>query len=86
MATKQGAVVDVGIKWSNDDTMLYNANDFLTKVVQDSAYEAQSYTLGVDLDLCYVDTTRTGDIVGGITFDGNNHTIYHVKRGEAVPN
>ena len=38
------------------------------------------------MDLCYADTTRTGDIVGGITFDGNNRTIYHAKRGEAAPN
>lgn len=90
MAAEQDAIVKIGAKWnsepdSNGVELLYNANDFLTKVVQDSAYEAASYALGVDLDLCYADTTRTGDIVGDITFDGNNHTIYHAKRGEAAP-
>ena len=90
MAAEQGAIVKVGVQWksetdSNGTELLYNANDFLTKVVQDYSSEAASYALGVDLDLCYADTTRTGDIVGGITFDGNNHTIYHAKRGEAAP-
>lgn len=90
MAAEQGAIVKVGVQWksetdSNGTELLYNANDFLTKVVQDYSYEAASYALCVDLDLCYADTTRTGDIVGGITFDGNNHTIYHAKRGEAAP-
>lgn len=90
MATEQGTIVKVGVQWksetdSNDPELLYNANDFLTKVVQDFSDGAASYALGVDLDLCYADTTRTGDIVGGITFDGNNHTIYHVKRGVATP-
>ena len=89
MAAEQGAIVKVGVQWksetdSNGTELLYNANDFLTKVVQDYSSEAASYALGVDLDLCYADTTRTGDIVGGITFDGNNHTIYHVKRGETI--
>ena len=91
MAAEQGAIVKVGVQWksetdSNGTELLYNANDFLTKVVQDYSSEAASYALGVDLDLCYADTTRTGDIVGGITFDGNNRTIYHAKRGEAAPN
>ena len=86
MATEQDAIVKVGVQWksetdSNGTELLYNANDFLTKVVQDYSSEAASYALGVDLDLCYADTTRTGDIVGGITFDGNNRTIYHAKRG-----
>ena len=90
MAAEQGAIVKVGVQWksetdSNGTELLYNANDFLTKVVQDYSSEAASYALCVDLDLCYADTTRTGDIVGGITFDGNNHTIYHAKRGEAAP-
>ena len=52
--------------------------------MQDYSYEAASYALGVDLDLCNVNMTFNGDIVGGITFDGNNHTIYHVKRGETI--
>ena len=90
MATEQDAIVKVGVQWKSETDdgaeLIYNANDFLTKVVQDYSYDAASYALGVDLDLCYVDTTRTGDTVGGITFDGNNHTIYHVKRGEAIPN
>ena len=91
MAEEQDAIVKVGVQWksetdSNGTELLYNANDFLTKVVQDYSSEAASYALGVDLDLCYADTTRTGDIVGGITFDGNNRTIYHAKRGEAAPN
>lgn len=90
MAAEQGAIVKVGVQWksetdSSGTELLYNANDFLTKVVQDYSSEAASYALCVDLDLCYADTTRTGDIVGGITFDGNNHTIYHAKRGEAAP-
>lgn len=90
MAAEQGAIVKVGVQWKSETDskgteLLYNANDFLTKVVQDYSCDAASYALGVDLDLCYADTTRTGDIVGGITFDGNNHTIYHAKRGEAAP-
>lgn len=90
MAEEQDAIVKVGVQWksetdSNGTELLYNANDFLTKVVQDYSYEAASYALGVDLDLCNVNMTFNGDIVGGITFDGNNHTIYHVKRGEAAP-
>ena len=89
MAAEQGAIVKVGVQWksetdSSGTELLYNANDFLTKVVQDYSYEAASYALGVDLDLCNVNMTFNGDIVGGITFDGNNHTIYHVKRGETI--
>ena len=89
MAAEQDAIVEVGVKWksepdSNNPELLYNANDFLTKVVQDYSYDAASYALGVDLDLCNVNMTFNGDIVGGITFDGNNHTIYHVKRGETI--
>ena len=89
MAAEQGAIVKVGVQWksetdSNGTELLYNANDFLTKVVQDYSYDAASYALGVDLDLCNVNMTFIGDIVGGITFDGNNHTIYHVKRGETI--
>ena len=90
MATEQDAIVKIGAKWksetdSNGAELIYTAGDFLNKVVQDYSYEAASYALGVDLDFCYVDTTHTGDTVGGITFDGNNHTIYHVKRGETAP-
>ena len=89
MAAEQGAIVKVGVQWksetdSSGTELLYNANDFLTKVVQDYSYDAASYALGVDLDLCNVNMTSIGDIVGGITFDGNNHTIYHVKRGETI--
>ena len=89
MAAEQGAIVKVGVQWksetdNNGTELLYNANDFLTKVVQDYSYEAASYALGVDLDLCNVNMTFNGDLVGGITFDGNNHTIYHVKRGETI--
>lgn len=89
MAAEQGAIVKVGVQWksepdNNGTEQLYNANDFLTKVVQDYSYEAASYALGVDLDLCNVNMTFNGDIVGGITFDGNNHTIYNVKRGETI--
>ena len=89
MAAEQGAIVKVGVQWKSETDskgteLLYNANDFLTKVVQDYSYEAASYALGVDLDLCNVNMTFNGDIVGGITFDGNNYTIYHVKRGETI--
>lgn len=89
MAAEQDAIVKVGVQWksepdNNGAEPLYNANDFLTKVVQDYSYDAASYALGVDLDLCNVNMTFIGDIVGGITFDGNNHTIYHVKRGETI--
>lgn len=89
MAEEQDAIVKVGVQWksepdNNGTEQLYNANDFLTKVVQDYSYAAASYALGVDLDLCNVNMTFNGDIVGGITFDGNNHTIYHVKRGETI--
>lgn len=91
MAEEQDAIVKVGVQWksepdNNGTEQLYNANDFLTKVVQDSAYEAASYALGVDLDLCNVNMKYNGDIVDGITFDGNNHTIFNVKRGEMIAN
>ena len=87
MAAEQDAIVKVGVQWrsetdSNDAELLYNANDFLTKVVQDYSYNAVSYALGVDLDLCNVNMTFNGDIVGGITFDGKDHTIFNVKRSE----
>lgn len=87
MATEQDAIVKVGVQWnsepdSNGVELLYNANDFLTKVVQDYSYNAASYALGVDLDLCNVNMTFNGDIVGGITFDGKDHTIFNVKRSE----
>lgn len=87
MAAEQGAIVKVGVQWksetdSNGTELLYNANDFLTKVVQDYSYNAASYALGVDLDLCNVNMTFNGDIVGGITFDGKDHTIFNVKRSE----
>jgi uncharacterized repeat protein (TIGR02543 family) len=90
MAAEQGAIVKVGVQWksetdSNDPELLYNANDFLTKVVQDSSFEAASYALGVDLDLCYVNMTPNDDLpVANITFNGNGYTIYHVKRGKAA--
>ena len=91
MATKQDAIVKIGAKWnsepdSNSVELLYNANDFLTKVVQDYSHEAASYALGVDLDLCNVNMTYNGDTVGGITFDGKNHTIFNVKRDETNAN
>ena len=87
MAAEQDAIVKVGVQWrsetdSNNAELLYNANDFLTKVVQDYSYNAGSYALGVDLDLCNVNMTFNGDIVGSITFDGKNHTIFNVKRSE----
>lgn len=87
MAAEQDAIVKVGVQWrsetdSNGAELLYNANDFLTKVVQDYSYNAASYALGVDLDLCNVNMTFNGDIVGGITFDGKDHTIFNVKRSE----
>lgn len=90
MAAEQDAIVEVGVKWksepdSNNPELLYNANDFLTKVVQDSSFEAASYALGVDLDLCYVNMTPNDDLpVANITFNGNGYTIYHVKRGKAA--
>lgn len=91
MAAEQDAIVKVGVQWksepdSNGVELLYNANDFLTKVVQDYSSDAASYALGVDLDLCNVNMTYNGDTVGGITFDGKNHTIFHVKRGETIAN
>lgn len=87
MAAEQDAIVKVGVQWrsetdSNNAELLYNANDFLTKVVQDYSYNAASYALGVDLDLCNVNMTFNGDIVGSITFDGKDHTIFNVKRSE----
>ena len=90
MAAEQDAIVRVGIQWksetdNNDAELLYNANDFLTKVVQDYSHEAASYALGVDLDLCYVNMTPNQDFpVANITFNGNSQTIYHVKRGETT--
>ena len=90
MAAEQDAIVRVGIQWrsetdSNGAELLYNANDFLTKVVQDYSHEAASYALGVDLDLCYVNMTPNQDLpVANITFNGNGQTIYHVKHGETT--
>ena len=90
MAAEQDAIVRVGIQWksetdNNDTELLYNANDFLTKVVQDYSHEAASYTLGVDLDLCYVNMTPNQELpIANITFNGNGQTIYHVKRGETA--
>ena len=90
MAAEQDAIVRVGIQWrsetdSNGAELLYNANDFLTKVVQDYSDNAASYALGVDLDLCYVHMTPNNDLpVANITFNGNGQTIYHVKRGETA--
>ena len=87
MAAEQDAIVKVGVQWSsetdnNGAELLYNANDFLTKVVQDYSDNAASYALGVDLDLCYVHMTPNNDLpVANITFNGNGQTIYHVKRG-----
>lgn len=92
MAAEQDAIVKIGAKWnsepdSNGVELLYNANDFLTKVVQDSAYEAASYALGVDLDLCYVNMTPNDDLpVANITFNGNGHTIFNVKRSKTNTN
>ena len=90
MAAEQDAIVKVGVQWksetdSNGTELLYNANDFLTKVVQDYSHEATSYTLGVDLDLCYVNMTPNQELpIANITFNGNGQTIYHVKRGETA--
>ena len=90
MAAEQDAIVRVGIQWksetdNNDAELLCNANDFLTKVVQDYSHEAASYTLGVDLDLCYVNMTPNQELpIANITFNGNGQTIYHVKRGETA--
>ena len=87
MAEEQDAIVKVGVQWrsetdNNGAELLYNANDFLTKVVQDYSDNAASYALGVDLDLCYVHMTPNNDLpVANITFNGNGQTIYHVKRG-----
>ena len=92
MATEQDAIVKIGAKWnsepdSNGVELLYNANDFLTKVVRDSSYEAANYALGVDLDLCNVNMTPNDDVsVSNITFNGNGHTIFNVKRGETIAN
>ncbi len=89
MATEQDAIVKVGVQWKSETDdgaeLIYNANDFLTKVVQDYSDNAASYTLGVDLDLCNVNMTPNNDMpVSNITFNGNGHTIYHVKRSEAI--
>ena len=90
MATEQDAIVKVGVQWKSETDdgaeLIYNANDFLTKVVQDYSYDAASYALGVDLDLCNVNMTPNDDVpVSNITFNGNGHTIFHVKRGVAAP-
>ena len=89
MATKQGAIVEVGISWRNetsssDGTMIYNASQFQNQVVRGSSSDTQ-YALGVDLDLCNVTMTpNDGMPVENIAFNGNGHTIFNVTRGEVV--
>lgn len=90
MATEQDVVVMIGAEWkpnatdSNGAELIYTAGDFLNKVVQDYSYDAASYALGADLDLCNAIMMPQGDTVGGITFYGNHHTIFNVKRGETL--
>ena len=90
MASEQDAIVKVGAVWKYDTdtdtgaTLLYNASQFQDQVVRGSSSDTQ-YALGVDLDLCNVTmTANDGMPVKNITFNGNGHTIFNVKRGEAI--
>ena len=90
MATEQDAIVEVGVKWksetdSNDATLIYNASQFENLIVRGSSSESLTkYALGADLDLYNINMTTNDGLAGNTIFDGNNHTIYHVKRGETI--
>ena len=89
IATNQDDIVKVGAAWKYDTdtdgaTMIYNASQFQDQVVRGSSSDTQ-YALGVDLDLCNVNmTSNDGMPVANITFNGKDHTIFHVKRGETI--
>lgn len=90
MAAEQGAVVKIGAEWKaevNGDgaTLIYNASQFENLVVRGSSSESLTRcALDADLDLCNINMTTNDGIAGNTIFDGNNHTIYHVKRGETI--
>lgn len=90
MAAEQGAVVKIGAEWKaevNGDgaTLIYNASQFENLVVRGSSSESLTRcALDADLDLCNINMTTNDGIAGNTIFYGNNHTIYHVKRGETI--
>ena len=90
MAAEQGAVVKIGAEWKaevNGDgaTIIYNASQFENLVVRGSSSESLTRcALDADLDLCNINMTTNDGLAGNTIFDGNNHTIYHVKRGETI--
>jgi len=90
MAAEQGAVVKIGAEWKaevNGDgaTLIYNASQFENLVVRGSSSESLTRcALDADLDLCNINMTTNDGLAGNTIFDGNNHTIYHVKRGETI--
>lgn len=90
MAAEQGTVVKIGAEWKaevNGDgaTLIYNASQFENLVVRGSSSESLTRcALDADLDLCNINMTTNDGLAGNTIFDGNNHTIYHVKRGETI--
>ena len=92
MAAEQGAVVKIGAEWKSevdgdDATLIYNANQFENLVVRGSSTESLTkYALGANLDLCNINMTTNDGLAGNTIFDGKNHTIFNVKRGETIAN
>ena len=92
MATEQGAVVKVGAEWkseTDDDgaTLIYNASQFENLIVRGSSSESLTkYALGANLDLCNINMTPNDGLAGNTIFDGKNHTIFNVRRGETIAN
>ena len=90
MAAEQGAVVKIGAEWKaevNGDgaTLIYNTSQFENLVVRGSSSESLTRcALDADLDLCNINMTTNDGLAGNTIFDGNNHTIYHVKRGDTI--
>ena len=90
MAAEQGAVVKIGAEWKaevNGDgaRLIYNASQFENLVVRGPSSESLiRCALDADLDLCNINMTPNDGLPGNTIFDGNNHTIYHVKRGETI--
>ena len=65
--------------------LIYNAGQFESLVVRGSSSESLTRcALDADLDLCNINMTTNDGLAGNTIYDGNNHTIYHVKRGETI--
>lgn len=91
MVAEQGGVVKIGAEWKSEvdgdgATLIYNANQFENLIVRGSSSESLTkYALGTNLDLCNINMTPNEGLAGNTIFDGKNHTIFNVKRGETAP-